>query len=123
MEEDKNPLIYLNVGGYKYVTLKSTLENKAFAPNFLSQLIQNDVDKKLPVRKDNKNRYFIDRNGLVFGIILDYLRTSELNIPDTVTKRQVEVELDYYGLVDISPTKSLNSIVDSWKIRAKGILI
>lgn len=118
--EPQHPLVYLNVGGIKYVTLRSTLLNPTYAPNFLAQLIENDLSNKLSAIRDQDNHIFIDRNGLVFAVVLDYLRTGELNIPATMCRRQVELELDYFGLVDIAPVKRLNAIVDSWKQRAKG---
>lgn len=51
------------------------------------------------MKVDKKGRYFIDRNGDLFQIVLDYLRTGKLIWPsDPQQKEQLKLELEYYGL-------------------------
>ncbi len=46
-------------------------------------------------------RYFIDRPSKPFGIILDWLQTGVLLLPDQDRLRQsLEIEIQYYGLHD-----------------------
>ena len=50
-------------------------------------------------RDPRDGSYFLDRNGQVFGIILDYLRTGVLTVPrDPVGYSQLRREVVYFGL-------------------------
>jgi hypothetical protein len=41
---------------------------------------------------------FIDRNGLLFQYVLDYLREGEVYLPSTVSRAAVLKEFDFYGI-------------------------
>lgn len=86
-------LIKLNIGGFKYTTSHSTL---CSVSNFFSNLIGNPQHFK-PVL-DEEGAYFIDRDGKYFEPILEYLRTSELNIPSHLSKTAVLREANFYGI-------------------------
>jgi hypothetical protein len=53
------------------------------------------------IKKDNEGRVFIDRNGVSFEIILEWLRTH--HFPEMSDKEHValDIELDYFVLPDI----------------------
>jgi len=93
-------IVNLNVGGYKYSTSISTLQARG-GINFLSILVGNDREGKIPAKRDKEGNIWIDRNGKIFGIILEYLRTGKLFIPSKVSKDQIEVELDFYQIKDL----------------------
>lgn len=64
-------LIYLNVGGLRYMTGLSTL--LAVQGSYFWSLFQSsDMESILP--KSTSGDYFIDRNGRLFGYVLEYLR-------------------------------------------------
>jgi len=65
---------------------------------FLSVLIGNDREGKIPAKRDKDGYIWIDRNGKVFDVILEYLRTGKLFIPAKVSRDQVEAELDFYQI-------------------------
>eukprot|EP01126_Amoeba_proteus_P027484 TRINITY_DN27289_c0_g1_i1.p1 TRINITY_DN27289_c0_g1~~TRINITY_DN27289_c0_g1_i1.p1 ORF type:complete len:306 (+),score=59.04 TRINITY_DN27289_c0_g1_i1:69-986(+) len=136
MQQPSDPpedlLVYLNVGGHKYVTRYSTLN--ARGSNFLTQLVKNHLNGPFTTSTDKEDNLFIDRNGFIFGIVLDYLRSGELHVPYGVSRRQVDIEFDYYAVkigessslspspntpVRTSETKDLENIVAEWKEKAR----
>lgn len=69
-------MIRLNVGGYHYSTC---LENLTANPeSMLGRMFKSQLNSAT----DSRGAYFIDRDGALFGIILSYLRSGSLNIPD-----------------------------------------
>lgn len=76
--EDK--LVKLNVGGRKFDTTESTLLSRG--TNFLSAL----VTSHLPSLRDDEGRYFIDRSGAIFDILIEFLRTGILTIPPSLPR-------------------------------------
>jgi len=89
-------IVKLCVGGMKFVTTKSTLFSKG--ENFFTLLIDNDSQKKVPALKDQEGYFFIDRDGELFRHVLNYLRTGKLFKPDTMSLKQIELELDFYQI-------------------------
>ena len=53
--------------------------------------------------RDSKNRVFIDRDGVLFRYILDYLRNKKLSLPENFSERdRLQNEADYYRLTGMS---------------------
>jgi hypothetical protein len=99
MANQDEKIIYLNVGGHKYVTTRQTLLNER-DPNYFTGLLSN----KFEITRDKEGNIFIDRNGKYFEFILDYLRTGELNCPNG-TRSKVLKEADYYQ-ININESKA-----------------
>jgi len=63
------------------------------------------VLKKVRVERDSEGFHLIDRNGKLFGYILDYLRDGTVTLPpDLFTTQQLLKEAEFYaiqGLVDL----------------------
>ncbi|XP_064620794.1 potassium voltage-gated channel protein Shaw-like [Lineus longissimus] len=91
MENMDTPII-LNVGGRRFETMMSTLQN---VPN--TRLA--NLDKSAFWRPD-KNEYFFDRHSEVFEAVLNYYRVGELHIPLGLCGPIVKRELDFWGIVD-----------------------
>lgn len=72
-------IVKLNVGGRKFETTEATLASKG--DNFLTAL----VTSQMPTLRDDTGRIFIDRSGALFEVLLEYLRTSTLQIPPNVS--------------------------------------
>lgn len=92
-------IVELNVGGQVYVT---RLETLAAVPNSLlwTKFTQGSPGE-LP--KDSKGRFFFDRDGFLFRYILDYLRDSELFLPEFFKeKRRLQREADFFQLPELS---------------------
>lgn len=75
-------IVNLNVGGVVYVTSLTTLQS--MKGGLLASLFEKD-DVDLP--RDSDGRYFIDRDGVLFRYVLDYLRNEKLLLPDGFTEK------------------------------------
>lgn len=107
-EDSFNDIFHLNVGGTHYYVARDTLER--CEGSLLASLISidckeddSDDSETIFIEGDgqsecNNNSIFIDRNGRLFEYVLDYLRTSELNLPSSVSRAAVKKEFEYYGL-------------------------
>lgn len=86
--------VTLNVGGKFFSTTVRTLT--AHQGSILHSLFTSPM----AVHRDMRDQtLFIDRNGDVFGLILDYLRTGVLVVPrDPVEYAILRREISYYGL-------------------------
>uniref|UniRef100_A0A8C8RMS3 Potassium channel tetramerization domain containing 4 n=1 Tax=Pelusios castaneus TaxID=367368 RepID=A0A8C8RMS3_9SAUR len=95
-EEGKNckmPPITLNVGGYLYITQKQTLTK--YPDSFLEGV----VNGKILCPLDADGHYFIDRDGLLFRHILNFLRNGELLLPEGFRENQLLAqEADFFQL-------------------------
>jgi hypothetical protein len=86
--------VSLNVGGKYYQTSLSTL--RAHPASFLSQMFTHPI---AALQDPRDGSYFLDRNGDVFGMILDYLRTGTLTVPrDPATYVTLRREVCFFGL-------------------------
>ncbi|XP_029986921.1 BTB/POZ domain-containing protein KCTD12-like [Sphaeramia orbicularis] len=92
-------IVELNVGGQVYVTRLETLTS---VPNsLLWTRFTEGSPEDLP--KDGKGRFFFDRDGFLFRYILDYLRDSELFLPEFFKeRRRLQREADYFRLPELS---------------------
>jgi len=83
-------VVELNVGGHCYMTTRDTLERSVYFLNLLSERFG-------PPLMDGHGRYFIDRDGTHFGVVLNYLRCHEidLELPGDV-RRAVEREAEFF---------------------------
>jgi hypothetical protein len=90
-------LIELNVGGVFFTTTKKTL---LLEPNtFFSELLES---KSIPESKDSTNRIFIDRNGRLFHLVLEYLRNKQLVGVETLEeRRRLKEEAEFYKLTNL----------------------
>ncbi|CAF0784826.1 unnamed protein product [Didymodactylos carnosus] len=106
---DSSNIIELNIGGVTYSTLQSTLQSEPGSllanlvgqqQNHHSNNVSTDIDNK--ITRDNKNRYFIDRDGVLFRYVLDYLRCKKLVLPESFQeKERLKNEAEYYKLTSM----------------------
>lgn len=75
-------VVELNVGGVLYTTSLATLTSQ---PDSRLAAI---FTGKQPATKDSKGRYFLDRDGVLFRYVLDYLRDGTLVLPETFKERE-----------------------------------
>lgn len=90
-------VIELNVGGTHYSTIRTTLLKE---PDTLLYKIANSLSTlpKGVIRLDD-NKYFIDRDGLLFSHILNYLRSDKLILPDGFTEAaRLRDEIEFYEI-------------------------
>ena len=97
--------ITLDIGGYKCSTSLLTLRAKP------ESMLGTMFSGRHPIRKENDGSVFIDRDGIHFRIILNYLRggiTSSEQLPDNkLLISELLTEVNYYQL------KGLEKIIKS----------
>lgn len=90
MAED---IVVLSVGGVVFSTTKATL---CRYPHSMLGIMFNG---SMPTTKDENGRYFIDRDGNMFGYVLNFLRSSQLALPDDFKHfDQLTIEADFYQI-------------------------
>ncbi|XP_044739211.1 BTB/POZ domain-containing protein KCTD16 [Chrysoperla carnea] len=90
---DGNSVIEINVGGVFYSASKETLTKEA------DSLLGEIFSGRQQVPRDAKGRYFIDRDGVLFRYVLDYLRNKSLILPESFKeKERLRQEALYYNL-------------------------
>ncbi|GIY72824.1 hypothetical protein CDAR_99651 [Caerostris darwini] len=109
-EDTKFPhVIELNVGGVFYTTARATLIKEP--GSLLSQWFSGPISAG-PFR-DSKGKFFLDRDGVLFRYILDYLRDQKLVLPENFhERRRLRHEAEYFnlaGLVCMLDTTTDNS--------------
>ncbi|XP_075227555.1 BTB/POZ domain-containing protein Ktl [Lycorma delicatula] len=93
MADSNAAVVELNVGGVFYTTAAKTLAKE---PDSVLAGIVND-SSSWP--KDSKGKYFIDRDGVLFRYVLDYLRNQALVLPESFRERErLRQEATYYNL-------------------------
>lgn len=112
-------VVELNVGGVFYTTALTTLTRES--DSHLAALFSG----KTPVEKDAKGKYFLDRDGVLFRYVLDFLRNQALVLPEGFReKERLRQEANFYGLPGLERAilengKSSGSLTSSGK-RASG---
>ncbi|XP_063236604.1 BTB/POZ domain-containing protein KCTD12 [Bacillus rossius redtenbacheri] len=84
MQEDADfpPVLELNVGGVFYTTALSTLTKQ---PASLLALVFTGQAPAPP--RDAKGKFFLDRDGVLFRYVLDFLRNDALVLPESFRER------------------------------------
>ncbi|XP_043483297.1 BTB/POZ domain-containing protein KCTD3 isoform X1 [Leptopilina heterotoma] len=87
-------IIHLNVGGTRFSTSRQTL---SWIPDsFFTALLSN----RIASRRDENGALFIDRDPKVFSIILNYLRTKDIDLKN-IDIRALRHEAEYYGITPL----------------------
>lgn len=95
-DENFPSILNLNVGGYVYTTTMDTLTRD---PNSMLGAM---FSGRQQVAKDTRGNYFIDRDGALFRYILNFLRTSELCLPQSFDEfDQLSAEADFYQVGEL----------------------
>ncbi|PKI79385.1 hypothetical protein CRG98_000200 [Punica granatum] len=87
--------IRFNVGGRIFETTATTLAN-AGRNSYFGAVFDDNWD----LRSDGPQEMFIDRNPDCFAVLLDLLRTSDLNIPPNIPEKSIYREASFYGILD-----------------------
>ncbi|KAL6444821.1 hypothetical protein ACFW04_002096 [Cataglyphis niger] len=87
-------IVHLNVGGTRFSTSRQTLT--WIQDSFFTALLSNRIDS----HKDETGALFIDRDPKLFSIILNYLRTKDIDLKN-VDIRTLRHEAEYYGITPL----------------------
>lgn len=102
-------VVELNVGGVFYTTALATLTKDP--QSTLSQFFT-----KTPPPKDAKGKYFIDRDGVLFRYVLDYLRNQTLVLPESFREKgRLRQEAAFYGLPGLAEAVAAAPAISSGK--------
>jgi hypothetical protein len=96
-------IIKLNVGGMKYTLTKETVEKCPALVNLIKGSLEND----------EKDEIFINRDGLIFRKILQYLRDEAMHVEDVEGLKELRAEASFFNL------DSLEKLVDE-KLKKKS---
>lgn len=83
--------VVFNVGGRKFECLLSTVQEHPCS--VLAHVVESRIQYNLSTKE-----YFFDRNPAIFNSVLEYLRTGELHIPNTVCGLVAKRELEFWGV-------------------------
>lgn len=79
---------------YRFSTSRQTL---SWIPDsFFTALLSNRITSK----RDENGALFIDRDPKIFSVILNYLRTKDIDLKD-VNIRTLRHEAEYYGITPL----------------------
>jgi len=105
--------IRFNIGGIEHTTTLATLTN------IQGTLLYKMMMGKYPIRMDEKQRIFIDRNGNYFRYVLDCLRDGEVSYPqDSFLRARLELEYVYFELIE--PKEKKMTLYKVKKSKPKG---
>ena len=93
-------IIHLNVGGTKFSTSRQTLT--CIQDSFFTSLLSG----RIPTCRDETGALFIDRDPKLFSIILNFLRTKELDV-NGVDISVLRHEAEFYGVLPLAQRLSL----------------
>jgi len=89
-------IIYLNVGGVKYTTSRSTLTK------YTDSMLGSMFSQNIPMKVDKDGCYFIDRNGKIFEHILQFLRSGELILPENFENlKLLKCEAEFFQILPL----------------------
>lgn len=88
--------IRFNVGGKIFETTSTTIAN-AGRDSMLGALLHDHWNVRPAAAVPE---YFIDRNPACFGVLLDLLRSGELNVPINIPNKLLYREALFYGILD-----------------------
>jgi len=103
-------IVSLNIGGVIYTTVRSTLLKGG--PNFFTALL--DPNSPHTITRDKNGHLFIDRPGIYFGPLLEFLMTGDFILPQTLVgyEKQVAREAQFYLIPIPSQLFSLTQTLD-----------
>ncbi|XP_012936549.1 BTB/POZ domain-containing protein KCTD12 [Aplysia californica] len=98
MTHENSSVVELNVGGVFYSTSVETLKREP--EGTLAKLFSDSG--KMKAARDAKGKYFIDRDGVLFRYVLDYLRNLKLVLPENFhEKDRLRQEAEHYNLPNL----------------------
>ncbi|CAG9823549.1 unnamed protein product [Phaedon cochleariae] len=90
-------VIDLNVGGVLYTTALATLTGRPVGR------LHAMFTGQEPVARDAKGRFFLDRDGVLFRYVLDFLRDGSVALPECFRERErLKREADKLGLAGLA---------------------
>ncbi len=108
-------IIDLNIGGTCFTTSLATLQS---CPNSMLAAM---FSGRHFVEKDSSNRYFIDRSGLTFEHILNWLRDRSVPSASALSQEKIaclQADAEYYGLEEMVAALKKTHIKTQFRVLA-----
>ena len=104
-----NKIVDINVGGVNYTTTMATLTlvKGSLLNSYFSDEYNDEIDGRV---RDSKGVWFIDRDGILFRYILDYLRNRRIILPDNFSEKQRLIN----EVRDLIISQTYSIIILSW---------
>ncbi|KAK0409741.1 hypothetical protein QR680_004727 [Steinernema hermaphroditum] len=102
---DQQKIVNLNVGGQRFSTSKQTLTS--VPDTFFTSLLSG----RIPLVKDETGAIFVDRDPLLFRLILNYLRTKQVDVSG-VSIKALTHEAQFYGITPLVKSLTLCEELD-----------
>ena len=116
---DQEGVVELNVGGVFYTTALSTLTREP--DSRLAALFAEQPESRM--QKDAKGRFFLDRDGVLFRYVLDFLRNQALVLPEGFRELQrLRQEASFFGLAGLDKALQEHD-ASSASVRCPSIVI
>jgi hypothetical protein len=113
-------VVELNVGGVFYSTSLTTLIKE---PDSLLGEIFTGKNKDA-IMKDSKGRFFLDRDGVLFRYILDYLRNQKLVLPENFhEKERLKNEAEHFNIPDMVNCITTAMTKNSTEVTVESLLV
>eukprot|EP01006_Ploeotia_vitrea_P015422 TRINITY_DN44173_c0_g1_i1.p1 TRINITY_DN44173_c0_g1~~TRINITY_DN44173_c0_g1_i1.p1 ORF type:complete len:252 (+),score=43.23 TRINITY_DN44173_c0_g1_i1:49-804(+) len=94
-------IVELNVGGVHYTVSRDTLVGKHNADGQAKNIFAAMNSGDFCIELDKENRIWLDRDGILFRYILNYLRDGAWNLPEDFTEHAaLHTEAKFYGLTE-----------------------
>jgi hypothetical protein len=109
--------IQFNVGGKHFEVSRALIDGHP--DTMLAKMISETWENE----NNNGKPLFIDRDGVIFRHVLNYLRYGSIDLPPTIPKTMFQRELDYYGITAQESTvkhTSFTDFVNSTKVKLKS---
>ncbi|KAJ9576658.1 hypothetical protein L9F63_025447 [Diploptera punctata] len=111
-----SPVVELNVGGVFYTTALSTLTREP--DSLLGHMFSGKTN---PPARDAKGKYFLDRDGVLFRYVLDFLRNQAIVLPESFReKERLKQEALYFRLPAMA--EAVESYTDA-SVPARALLL
>jgi len=105
---DNRNYVRLNVGGCNFETTRTTLLTE---PDSIFHAL---FSGRFPLTLDDQGRIFLDRDGLSFEFILNYLRTGSCLLSDIGTIQKLRLEAKYFQMTGLKTL--LNERLDELQV-------
>jgi hypothetical protein len=117
-DNDCNAVVDINVGGVSYTTTLDTLTSRR--PNSMLARLARLAATSGEVPRDSRGCWFIDRDGVLFRYILDFLRMGVVILPDGFPEYQrLRIEAEHFELDDMA-TELMSQQAQSSRHRMNG---